>query len=90
MPAGDQIDCCLSCNVRINRGESKKNKKNMFFQTLLAEEWSPRYPDVVGHLRKGVYPHSDGSLTIVGIDESKGFVDLWVHLFLAMEDIHRN
>ena len=34
----------------------------------------------------GVYPQSDGSLTIVGIDSSKGFVDLWVHFFLAMED----
>ena len=29
---------------------------------------------------KGVYPQSDGSLVIVGIDASKGFVDLWVHL----------
>ena len=28
MPAGDQIDCYLSCNVRINKGELKKNKKN--------------------------------------------------------------
>ena len=37
---------------------------------------------------KGVYPQSNGSLTIVSIDESKGFVDLWVHLFLAMECIH--
>ena len=24
MPAGDQIDCYLSCNVRINKGELKK------------------------------------------------------------------
>ena len=39
---------------------------------------------------KGVYPQSHGSLTIVGIDASKGFVDLWVHFFLAMECIHRN
>ena len=30
-----------------------------------------------------MYPQSDGSLTIVGIDESKGFVNLWVHLFLG-------
>ena len=29
---------------------------------------------------KGVYPQSDGSLAIVNIDASKGFVDLWVHL----------
>ena len=28
MPAGDQIDCYLSCNVRINKGELKKKKKN--------------------------------------------------------------
>ena len=27
MPAGDQIDCYLSCNVRINKGELKKKKK---------------------------------------------------------------
>ena len=39
---------------------------------------------------QGVYPHSHGSITIVGIDASKGFVDLWVHIFLAMECIHRN
>ena len=39
---------------------------------------------------KGVYPQSDGSLTIVGIDASKGFVDVWVHFFLAMECLHRN
>ena len=30
---------------------------------------------------KGVYPQSDGSLAIVDIDASKGFVDLWVHIF---------
>ena len=24
MPAGDQIDCYLSCNIRINKGELKK------------------------------------------------------------------
>ena len=24
MPVGDQIDCYLSCNVRINKGELKK------------------------------------------------------------------
>ena len=39
---------------------------------------------------KGVYPHSDGSLSIVDIDALKGFVDLWVHFFVAIEDIHRN
>ena len=27
MPAGDQIDCYLSCNVRINKGELKKEEK---------------------------------------------------------------
>ena len=27
MPAGDQIDCYLSCNVRINKGEIKKRLK---------------------------------------------------------------
>ena len=32
----------------------------------------------------------DGSLTIVDIDASKGFVDLWVHFFVAIENIHRN
>ena len=33
---------------------------------------------------KGVYPQSDGSLGIVDIDASKGFVDLWEHLALAI------
>ena len=39
---------------------------------------------------QGVYPQSNGSLTIVGIDASKGFVDVWVHFFPAMECLHRN
>ena len=33
---------------------------------------------------KGVYPQSNGSLAIVNIDASKGFVDLWVHLSFAI------
>ena len=33
---------------------------------------------------EGVYPQSDGSLAIVNIDASKGFVDLWVHLSFAI------
>ena len=36
---------------------------------------------------KGVYPQSNGSLAIVNIDASKGFVDLWVHLSFAIFDI---
>ena len=39
---------------------------------------------------KGVYPQSDGGLVIVGTDASKGFIALWVHLFVAIEGIHRN
>ena len=39
---------------------------------------------------KGVYPQRDGSLAIVAIDASKRFIDLWVHFFVAIEDIHRN
>ena len=39
---------------------------------------------------KGVYPQRDGSLAIVDIDASKGFIDLWVHFFVAIEGIHRN
>ena len=39
---------------------------------------------------KGVYPQSEGSLAIVGIDASKGFVDLWVHFFVVIVDIHQN
>ena len=35
-------------------------------------------------MSKGVYPQSDGSLAIVDIDASKGFVDLWVHLSFAI------
>ena len=37
-----------------------------------------------------MYPQNEGSLAIVGIDASKGFVDLWVHFFAAIVDIHRN
>ena len=37
-----------------------------------------------------MYPQSDVSLAIVYIDASKGFVDLWVHLFVSIEHIHRN
>ena len=39
---------------------------------------------------KGVYPQRDGSLAIVAIDASKGFIDLWVHSFVAIEDIQQN
>ena len=39
---------------------------------------------------KGVYPQNEGSLAIVGIDASKGFVNLWVHFFVGIVDIHRN
>ena len=39
---------------------------------------------------KGVYPQSEGSLAIVDIDASKGIIDLWVHFFVAKEDIHLN
>ena len=31
-----------------------------------------------------MYPQRDVSLAIVDIDASKGFVDLWVHLFFAI------
>ena len=34
--------------------------------------------------RKGVYPQSDGSIVVVDIDASKGFVDQWVHLSFAI------
>ena len=30
------------------------------------------------------------SLGIVDIDASKGIIDLWVHFFVAIEDIHQN
>ena len=33
---------------------------------------------------KGLYPHSHGSLEIVDIDASKGFVYLWVQLSFAI------
>ena len=33
---------------------------------------------------QGVYPQRDGSLAIVDIDASKGFVDQWVHLSFAI------
>ena len=37
---------------------------------------------------KGVYPQNNESLAIVDIDASKGIIDLWVHFFVAIEDIH--
>ena len=37
---------------------------------------------------KGVYPQSNKSLALVDIDASKGIIDLWVHFFVAIEDIH--
>ena len=52
----------------------------------------PHSPGVV-YYHKGVYPQSDGSLAIVNIDASKGFVDLWVHLsfaFFAIFDLIDN
>ena len=33
---------------------------------------------------QGVYPQSNRRLATVDIDASKGFVDLWVHLFFAI------
>ena len=39
---------------------------------------------------QGVYPQSDGSLVIAGSDASKGFIALWLHLFVAMKGLHRN
>ena len=41
MPVGDQIDCYLSCNVRINKGEKKKKitrhgQENLVFSLLVA------------------------------------------------------
>ena len=33
---------------------------------------------------KGLYPQSNGSLAIVDMDASKGFVYLWVHLSFAI------
>ena len=37
-----------------------------------------------------MYPQSNVRLAIVYIDASKGFVHLWVHFFVAIEDINRN
>ena len=34
-----------------------------------------------------VYQKNDGSLAIVNIDASKGFVDLWVHLSFSISAI---
>ena len=39
---------------------------------------------------KWVYPQCDGSLAIVDFDASKGFIDPWVHFFVAIVDIHWN
>ena len=37
-----------------------------------------------------MYRQSNRGLAIVHIDASKGFIALWVHLFVAIEWIHRN
>ena len=37
-------------------------------------------------LSKGVYPQSNGRVAIAHIDVLKGFIDLWVHFFVAIED----
>ena len=65
-------------------------------ETFIEEltSWSPRQyfldsGSFSNHL-EGVYPQSDQSLAIVDIDASKGIIDLWVHFFVAIEDIHRN
>ena len=64
-------------------------KRNMYVQT----QWIYLTP-LSGRIFKiasiGVYPQSDVSFAIVYIDALKGFVDLWVHFFVAIEDIHRN
>ena len=41
---------------------------------------------LVGMALKGVYPQNNGSLAIVDIDALKGFITLWVHFFVAIED----
>ena len=47
--------------------------------------WDDLTPRVILRgLYKGVYPQRDGGLVVVGIDASKGFVDLWVHLTFAI------
>ena len=33
-----------------------------------------------------MYPQNDRRLAIAHIDASKGFIDLWVHFFVAIED----
>ena len=39
---------------------------------------------VFSYVPEGVYPQSDGSFAIVDIDASKGFVNLWEQLALAI------
>ena len=34
-----------------------------------------------------MYPQSKGSVAIVDIDASKEIVDLWIHFFVAIEEI---
>ena len=46
-----------------------------------------KWPGFLIFVCKGVYPQSDGSLAIVDIDASKGFVDLWVHLSFSIFSI---
>ena len=37
-----------------------------------------------------MYPKGGKSLVIVDSDASKGFINLWVHFFVAIKDINRN
>ena len=56
----------------------------------MAKEHFFKVQFVLDITHKGVYPQSDESLAIVDIDASKGIIDLWVHFFVAIEDIHQN
>ena len=44
------------------------------------------YTSVRSTRHKGVYPQNDGRLAVAHIDASKGFIDLWVHFVVAIED----
>ena len=53
MPAGDQIDCYLSCNVRINKGELKKRRKKQWLHGKVFHLFLVHCPGVLGQLCGG-------------------------------------
>ena len=74
-------------NIKPVFPESANKNKTNYIKCACPTQIQPSHTQLKLYstsLHKGVYPQSDGSLGIVDIDASKGFVDLWEHLALAI------